>query len=265
MKRLFTLVFILSINSIFAQFSKGEVYNFSVGDVHQKLYSASGSYPMVEIDTVLTKVVDLQTSSIVYTIKRRQINGGSTLSYTDIIDTLEIYCLYCQPSHFSYNSCLTPYMSTLTNSCGFNVQRLNSDADTSCFEFPNWHSDLYVGLGGPYYSVSDFSGPSYFSKTLVYSNTQAYGICGNYYSFLDFQESELNKIQLKSTVVNEVVEIVGVNSPTKIHIFTLNGTLLKTSSIDKEYSKINIEDLANGNYLVFIESSDLAVFKFVKL
>ena len=256
-------------NSLLAQLTNGEVFNFNVNDVHQTESLGFGSnIPYFQLDSIKSKTISVNGDSITYIIHKRGVLPAmppNPFTFTFEIDTLVITNLTDFVSHFDYMSCLPPFITSDTNSCGFIEEVKHSDFDSTCFEPPFWYSKMLVGLGGPYYYNSDPSGPGIMKRELIYSNTLAYGECGNYHSFLATEANDLNTLHLKSTIVKNELEFVGIQNQFKLHLFSMNGTFIKTTTCDHETSKINIEDLANGNYLVFIESSDLAVFKFVKL
>jgi len=170
---LFFLEFTLFSN---AQLTRGQVYNFEVGDVHHKkgIYIASGSGgSTTEADTIIYKSFSTGLDSITYHIKRKTYDlsssSGWTLSITESVDTVVITNLSQPASHLSASSCLPVTDTSFSNGCGMYVERKISNYDTSCFEPEVWHSDLIPGLGGPYYDKSSVVNGIDVSWELIYS------------------------------------------------------------------------------------------------
>ncbi|MFZ7144401.1 MAG: hypothetical protein ACO1G6_03575 [Bacteroidota bacterium] len=181
MKHLFLFLFFISFiaQSANAQITTGEVYNFEVGDVFQVMDWDNGPGYALRLDTIAEKIIGVDT--LKYVIHR--IDGAfgppplPSFQYTT--DTLVVANLNSPASHFSYWSCLTPIDDTTYNDCADTVFQRTSNFDETCFEPPMWTSYLRAGLGGPYFSLTDYSAYSY-THELIYSNTAMWGECGTY-------------------------------------------------------------------------------------
>lgn len=186
-----------------AQLTNSEVYDFEVGDVFQTR-DWSPSYPgyALRLDTVVEKIIGVDT--IKYVIHR--IDGAfgppplPSLQY--LTDTLVITNLNSPAEHFYYWSCLTPIDDTTYNSCADTVYRRSANYDDTCFEPPMWESFLRVGLGGPYYNITDYSSNVDYTHELIYSNTAMWGECGNMEDmFIGIEEISL-------TLQKELIKII---------------------------------------------------------
>ncbi len=204
--------------NLFGQLTKGEVYDFEVGDVFQT--KSSGAIPgyLLRVDTIAEKIVLVDT--VKYVIHRIEGSFGPPPlpSFNYITDTLVITNLNSPAMHFTYLSCLPPIDDTLYAACSDTTFVLMANYDDSCFEPPWWISKLAAGLGGPYYSVVDYSGDTEYDYELIYSNTAMWGPCGSYEDpFIGIEETILPK---EKTLI-KIIDMTGQEveaSPNKILI-----------------------------------------------
>jgi hypothetical protein len=233
MKKLFTILiaFTFQFNTS-AQVTQGVIYNFEIGDVLQTKFTTTTNPPVrYELDTIVDKVVS--GNSISYTIHRYvKLDGPPPYpQISNSVETLNIVATLPAEHVDWFQSCLSPIDSIYVGNCGQNVYNRISDADTSCFEPPNWTSSLYEGLGGPYFYGNDPSNPFwYVQKELIYSNTSQWGECGQYQSWFVGVE-ELSNTP-KSLV--KIIDLLGreVNfEPNKTLIY-----IYSDGSVEKMYT-----------------------------
>lgn len=175
------LLFILIVPQwTYSQLTQDEVYNYEVGDVIESKYMTNTLPPVkYEHRTILTK--DVNGSVITYTIKLRTKYDGPPPYPTFDASTETLVVNVGSPAqHFSpMYSCLPFVYTNEVGSCGENIYRKQSDADSTCFEPPIWISTLHEGFGGPYFYGNDASNPGWFIECyLLYANTQNTGTCG---------------------------------------------------------------------------------------
>lgn len=213
---LFPLFFIQT--NLNGQLTKGAVYDFEVGDVFQTKNSGAIPGYLLTVDTIAEKIVLVDT--IKYVIHRIEGSFGPPPlpSFNYITDTLVITDLNATAMHYTYLSCLTPIDDTLYAECSDSTFVLMANYDDSCFEPPWWISKLSAGLGGPYYSVVDYSGDTEYDYELIYSNTSMWGPCGNYQDpFVGIEEMILPKEKTLLKIIDMTGQEV-TPSPNKILI-----------------------------------------------
>ena len=252
-----TLIFVvlISFNNVNAQFTNGQVFNYEIGDVLQTSYSSGNSYGAVHIDTIVNKVSS--SSSITYTIKRTQYIPFSSPEYS--VETLVVSGLSSLTAHFNYSSCLPVTDLNNTGNCNENIHRRESNGDTSCFEYPYWYSEIYEGLGGPYYYCLDASqtgsGSDWFSKKLTYYNTFKNGECGNY-QFAGLNDLLEAQILIYPNPASNSLQVSTIFQNWDFQIESENGSVIFEGKSNQLIQDIDITNLQIGFYYLIIKNND---------
>lgn len=266
MKKIITfLLFIICVSQANAQFTNSQVYNFEIGDVFQITFSAGfpGPHPVL-VDTIVNKTYSTGLDSITYTINRLEYlapaNVGAPATYNYTVETLIITNLSLQANHFTYSTCLPATDTILIGNCNENIERLHSNFDTSCFEPSTWYSDLYEGLGGPYYYRYDptISGSSndWFSKTLTYYNTSQNGECGTLISFVGLNELFEINANVFPNPASDKLQVKTQFQQCHYKIISENGSLIKSGANQQHEFEIDIRLLQKGNYYIEIDGNN---------
>jgi hypothetical protein len=191
-KLLLTMILFWFTGYSYSQLTNAEVYNFEIGDVLQTKRTSGGTPGyLYELDTIVNKVVG--SGILTYTIQRHTVFIGPVSSETPSVETLVVNNLSSAANHYLYVSCLPPIDSSYAGECGQGINQRKSDWDTSCFEPPMWISTLHEGLGGPYYSIVDYSNLLDLNYELIYSNTVQWGPCGSYFDVAVGMEEEITE------------------------------------------------------------------------
>lgn len=266
MKKIITFLCItICINQINAQLTNSQVFNFEIGDVFQIKYSAGfpGPHPVL-VDTITSKTYSTGLDSITYTINRFEYiasaNIGAPATYNYSVETLVITNLNLPSNHFTYSTCLPATDTILSGNCNENIERLHSNFDTSCFEPSTWYSDLYEGLGGPYYYRYDptisGSGNDWISKTLTYYNTSQNGECGTLISFVGLNELFQSKVNVYPNPAFDKLLVNTQFQNCHYKIISVNGSLIKSDRNQNLDFEIDIRLLQKGNYYIEIEGNN---------
>jgi hypothetical protein len=156
----------------------------------------------------------------------------------------------------------------MIDDCGITFERLHSNYDTTCFEPPNWHSDLYYGLGGPYYYTYDPSiigGGTWHSKTLTYYNSAQYGECGIFQSFVGLNEpDEIKTITVSPNPVVNTLKITTELEKWNYTILSSAGKILKMDNMNGKTNSIDVSSLNSGYYFLLIIGNSTETIPFVK-
>lgn len=265
----------LSLNTNFAQLTNAQVYNFAVGDVFQVKYDGPGVGPKpIETDTVIAKYYSSGMDSLFYIMNHLEYVGSFMQNppiYNYYIDTVIITNLNALANHFNYfNSCRPTSDTVMISSCGFTFERLHSNHADTCFEPPIWYSDLYPGLGGPYYYMYDPSlfgtGQEWYSKTLNYYHSNQHGECGTYQSVASLNDFSLDfEVNIFPVPATSEIQIEAALPITDYAIYSMNGLELLQNEKINSSGKIDLSSLQAGGYLLQISSSDrVKKIKFIK-
>ena len=237
--------------TVHAQLTRAQVYDFEVGDVFQvsTLGAAKGPGP-TRIDTITAKYYSADMDTLYYNV--------STLTFTPESPWTEPSYNYGQvtrvftnldnpASHYGFaESCLPSSDTSFTNYCGAYVEQFHSNADETCFEAVQWHSELHQGLGGPYYyrydPVANGTPLEWFAKQLTYFNTSQYGECGSYSGPNGIKEinGNIHVSIYPNPALNELVIYTDLNN-WKYSIYTYEGKIIATENV---FQRINIVDVS---------------------
>lgn len=157
--------------------TNGQVYDFNVGDIIQAreaggIYSAT-SAPTYETKIILSKTYSKYKDTIVYSVKRenytlKNCTDCDPVTSTDTI-SLTITDLAGAVKMDNQSSC--GFRDTIYKDFGnLLVWESLIKQDTSCHAFePVAHTVQYIqGVGGPFYTKFDPTGPAYNEYKLVY-------------------------------------------------------------------------------------------------
>ncbi|MFT6923216.1 MAG: hypothetical protein ACJA1C_002226 [Crocinitomicaceae bacterium] len=260
---IFSIVLLCFVTGATAQLTKGQVYDYEVGDIHQKrgVFVGSGSGSIsIQTDTVIFKSYSTGLDTITYHIKRLDHNSpvtpGGPPTNVQSVDTFIVTNLNQTAIHFLTNSCLPTTTEMYTDICGAYYERLSANYDSTCFEPTFWYSDLYSGLGGPYhYEVSVVNNYT-VTWELLYYNTFQYGECGTPSEFAGLSKKKLSKIK-------------PYPNPSQSGIFTIEGFVTvgevqNISGATVEFSVkmnngstiLNLENAPSGLYFISTTSSN---------
>ena len=256
----------------FAQLTNEQVYDFEVGDVFQVKFAGSVPGAPTETDTIIAKFYSSGMDTLFYVKSHFQYNPGymqSPASYNYSIDTMAITYLTDPAQHYGYGSCLPPTDSVRVDNCGNSFIRLQSNHDSTCFEPIIWFSDLYYGLGGPYYYLNDGTAlPAlWYSKTLTYYNTQQHGECGTFQSYASINELNTFSIELAPNPVENALRIIVNNAEPLLDyaIYSSSGMLLSDGTITWASEEIDLSTLEKGYYFLQVRSgTEMSSLPFVK-
>jgi hypothetical protein len=264
-KLLLTMILFWITGYSYSQLTNAEVYSFEIGDVLQTKRTSGGTPGyLYELDTILNKVVG--TGIITYTIQRHTVFIGPVSSETLSVETLVVNNLSSAANHYLYVSCLPPIDSSYTGVCVQGIDQRKSDWDTSCFEPPMWISTLHEGLGGPYYSIVDYSNLLDLNYELIYSNTVQWGPCGSYFDVALGMEEDINEgFSIYPNPSSEGLSINGIGEgiETKFSIINSHGKLIRIACLNN--SRIDISELEKGIYYLKLETNtSIQIIKFIK-
>ncbi len=253
---LLAIGFLLFTLNTHAQLTNAEVYDFEVGDVFQVKY---GGGFLVVTDTIIGKDYSPTLDTIFYTIDRLQYSA-QTASYNESIVIQEVTNLTLPATHYTYYyTCLPATDSSFMGSCGEDIWRHHSNADETCFEGPTWYSDLYRGLGGPYYYRYDPSEPGFttYTKTLTYYNSSQYGECGTPQIYTGIEELSQSQIQVSPNPIQSQTTVYFddfIAKEYQLNLYSLSGKMVVSEVIPsgtKEHI-LNCEPLQNGMYMLYV-------------
>lgn len=243
--------------------TNGQVYDFNVGDIIQARgfggMIGATSPPTFETKMILSKIYSKNKDTIVYSIKRDNYTVKN--------------CTNCNPifSTDTINLIITNLTSAVSlnnhSSCGF-LDKVYKDyggllvweslpkQDTSChnFEGVSYTIQYVQGVGGPFYTVFDPSGPLYGEYILVYYKNIS-GSWGSIYTSIKDEELFTSHIDIFPNPTNGLFYITSLEEFVKFDIVDLSGVHLKTNNIINQ--SIDISDLKPGLYLVNIFTKDL--------
>lgn len=260
----FLLVFIMNTFSTngFSQtyLTNGQVYDFNVGDIIQAkggagLYGAT-SNPGYETKTFLSKEFSKNNDSIIYKIRR---------------DNYSIHCFNCTVGYYTdtINFIVTNLSSAVSiyneSSCGYSdtlyqdyggllVWESLPKSDTSChvFEGKSQTTKYIQGLGGPYYTIFDASGPDYMEYILTYfkKSSVSWGIL--YTSTNDI--STKPEVNLFPNPSSNKLYIGSTEEYVRFTITDLTSVVLKADKIYE--NSIDVSDLKSGLYFISLFTKD---------
>jgi Secretion system C-terminal sorting domain len=146
----------------------------------------------------------------------------------------------------------------LIGNCNETIERLHSNYDLSCFEPSTWYSDLYEGLGGPYYYSYDptLPGNNWFSKTLTYYNTSQHSECGTLVSFVGLKEIVEIKVNVFPNPASDKLIVKTPFEQCHYKIISENGSLIKNGVNQEHEFEIDISLLQKGTYSIEIDGSN---------
>jgi hypothetical protein len=265
-KLLQTIILFWITGHSYSQLTNAEVYNFEIGDVLQTKRTSVGTPGyLYELDTIVDKVVG--SGIITYTIQRHTVFIGPVSSETPSVETLVVNNLNSAANHYFYVSCLPPIDSSYTDLCGQGIDQRKSDWDTSCFEPPMWISTLQEGLGGPYYSIVDYSNMLDLNYELIYSNTAQWGPCGSYFDLAVGMEEEITEeftVSPNPASKELLINGIGDEIETRFSIINSHGKLIRTAYLIN--SSIDISELEMGIYYLKLETdTSTEILKFIKV
>ncbi|MDF3027796.1 MAG: Secretion system C-terminal sorting domain [Fluviicola sp.] len=273
---LFLFISCFSLKMSYAQPSNAQIYDFDIGDVFQ--VNSMGSYPgppipLIQTDTVIAKYYSNGMDTLYYVINRLDYVQGfmQTPSFYDYyIDTLVVTNLNAPAAHFTSTSCLPVTDTLLVSACGVTYERLHSNHDTSCFEPQIWYSDLYLGLGGPYYYRFDPTAPiqggDWFSKTLIYYHSAQHGECGVFQSVASLDDLSLDfEVKVFPIPASKEIRIESAFPLTAYRIYSFNGAETMQKGMIGSDGSIDISSLHPGVYFLEMSSSDsMKTARFIK-
>jgi hypothetical protein len=271
---LLLFISLLCLNITNAQLTKAQVYDFQVGDVFQVKTNGAGVGPKpIETDTIVAKYYSSGMDTLVY-VKKHLYYVGPFMQNPPIfnysIDTVLITNLNAPAGHFTDISCLPATDTMMIDSCGNSYERLHSNSDTSCFEPLIWYSDLFLGLGGPYYYKYDGTlfgtGIEWYSKTLTYYHSNQYGECGTYQPVASLNDLVLDE-EVKIFPVPATSEIqLEANLPiTAYTIYSISCLESIQKGTINSGNTIDVSSLKSGIYLLELRFSDsMKTVRFIK-
>lgn len=182
---------------------------------------------------------------------------GASPIFTYTYDSLVHTNLSDPAVHLNYMTCLPTSDTMMMDNCGTLFHRRHSNMDSTCFEPQIWYSDLYAGLGGPYYYVYDPVGGgapgSWFSKTLLYYNTAQHGECGTFMSVAGIESPAAPATaRMYPNPAQTYVYLELPSNNWSYTIYGLDGTLLREANVEQTMVELNIQDFPSGIYLVKI-------------
>jgi hypothetical protein len=255
---------ILLLNPLFSQtfLTRGQVYDFNVGDIVQGRYLAyspsGGGPPTYETRTILGKELVATLDTIHYTVKRDFYTlpycptCSPTFSHDTIIQTVTNLTL--PAGHNNETTCFSLRDTLYFDTCGRQVWEIFPAYDSICFE-PITHTTRVVeGVGGVFFTKSDPSsgGPTNTQFILTYYSKNS-GSCGNF-------TNELIKIQSKSLTIqifpNPAIETITIslqnegNTHKSCSLVDASGKEIKKVQLAGTETQIDISDLNPGIYFV---------------
>jgi hypothetical protein len=94
------------------------------------------------------------------------------------------------------------------------------------------------------------------SAGIQFTNLSAHLLYGDYVCNLDLTENQSEKLTISPNPTHDFIQLKNaIEYPVKLDIYSLNGSLLETHSIDCSECKINLSHLSAGSYLFKITSS----------
>ena len=243
--------------------TNGQVYDFNVGDIIQARGSGGTTGatrpPTFETKMILSKIYSKNKDTIVYSIKRdnytvKNCDNCNPISSTDTINLI-VTDLTNAVSVYNRSSC--GFLDKVYKGYGgLLVWESFAKQDTSChnFEAASYTTQYVQGVGGPFYTVSDPSGPYYGAYLLVYYKN-IFGSWGSIYTSIKDEESFTSHIEFFPNPTNGLFYITSMEEFVKFDIVDLSGVLLKTNNIINH--SIDISDLNPGLYLVNIYTKEL--------
>lgn len=259
MRNLVVLILVLSPLINWGQLTVGQVYNFSIGDVHQTSMKFFGNNtPSFSYDSIMDKYYSSNNDSVFYIINKNYYSppsypGGASIQSTNI-DTVFYTNLNSEANHYPGPVCISNGVSSLLDSCG-QIYEMKSPSNWSCFEMEQWSSKLYQGIGGPYYSMY-YPGEmqsGYFQ--LIYYRTALNGECGLRYSYLGMDDLTIFPYAVHPTIVESKLNISGIKSETQMNIINNIGEKLESLNLSTD-TTIDIKHLDSGVYLIrFVDSN----------
>lgn len=242
--------------------TKGEVYNFNVGDIIQTrgavgTFSPS-SAPIYETKTILTKTYTNDRDAIIYSIRRdifaaQRCAECTTELHTDTIIS-KVTELNTAVNMDNLSSC--GYRDTIYKDTNDLLvwETLPKD-DPSCQVFEGiTHTLRFVqGVGGPFYNIFNSVGPGYMEELLVYYKNVS-GTWGSLVTAVKEAVLSTEDIDLFPNPTNGLVYISSKEDFVKYDIVDLSGVLLKTNAINNR--SIDISGLKAGMYIVHLTTRD---------
>jgi hypothetical protein len=130
-----------------------------------------------------------------------------------------------------------------------------------------WISTLQEGLGGPYYSIVDYSNMLDLNYELIYSNTAQWGPCGSYFDLAVGMEEEITEeftVSPNPASKELLINGIGDEIETRFSIINSHGKLIRTAYLIN--SSIDISELEMGIYYLKLETdTSIEILKFIKV
>lgn len=263
------------VQSLNAQLTNRQVYDFEVGDVFHIQYEANViGPPLSHLDTIIQKSVSVGLDSITYTIARKAYAPAWTngsFYYVPSIEKLVVSNLNESVTHYNGFSCAPDQDSTFTGNCNEMIERKYFVWDTSCMDPPIWRSDVILGLGGPYYDVYDPSSlgtpDEYQRKKLIFYNSKKQGQCGSKIKVVGLNEELFASIQLFPVPSSNSIQLNTPFIQWKYTIYAQNGSMVASGESHEMNQNLDISHLQNGYYFVEIlsENGDLIQKPLIKI
>lgn len=273
MKKLIKLILLLSSLVCNGQVSltRGEVYDFDIGDVIQGRYDKPWAGTLVyETKTILNKTNSINNDTLFYTVKK-DVYTIITTTFTSVnfssttkIDTITNLTAIAQHGNIT-GPCIGTKDSTYLGFCNKTVWERHEDIGVSCMNQPTMERTYLIkGLGGPYYRFLGLAPntiiPYYEYKLIYYSKVS--GTCGAYVSLLNSKLVTKNNINIYPNPTKDKITIdlqnLKVSGNLKIEISDINGKLLYSEN--KNYNndlKIDLTHFEPGAYFITIMSDNL--------
>jgi hypothetical protein len=260
-KIILSLLLILLLNPLFSQtfLTRGQVYDFNVGDVVQGRYLAYGPFgggpPTYETRTILGKELVVTLDTIHYTVKRDFYTlpycptCSPTFSHDTIIQTVTNLTLPAE--HNNETNCYSLRDTLYLDTCGRQVWEKIPVFVDNCFE-PITHTTRVVeGVGGVFFTKSDPSsgGPTNTQFILTYYSKNS-GSCGNLTNDLIEIQSKSLPIQIFPNPASETITIKIPNGNNSCSLIDASGREMKTFNLSGTKTEIAISDLNSGIYFV---------------
>lgn len=276
MKSLLLILFLFMFSNTFSQtvLTKGQVYDYNVGDIMQTRFQSYGpggpvAPPSFVSKTILSKTFSINNDSISYLIQREIYQPASCQpcsSYYAVDSISEIMTDLNIPAiHHNQTTCLSIVDSFYIDYCNKHVWEQLPGADTGCFEPITEESIFIEGLGGPYFfRVDPSGGPAYSEAKLIYY-LKFPDTCGTFITEVNDREITKNKIEL---FPNPASDKLYFNSSAKFINFSVYDLL------GKNYMKGNISEpsipvsgLPGGIYILRLYSpeNEISFMLFEKL
>lgn len=268
--------------------TRGEVYNYTIGDEIAYQQSCNGAPGCITLRTVLDKWYSTTSDTVFY--KLQYVTQCTTivppppnpygLAYSTTIDTQTVFytnlsdlLITKMPGEYSLIPfgifAAVDYYNFDNSECGYETYTTVSSQyyfDVTCYVVafePHVISNLYIsGFGGPFLQQNnDLGGPSFCSGNILYMNKVGGAVCGTAPLFVGIAEiaSNKNNVELFPNP-NEGVFTLNFNNPNSfadnrlIQIYTIDGRLIKNIVFDTNsginHFNIAVPELSDGLYFL---------------